>query len=48
MSTTGSVIDGNKPFTCVVCGKTFQDKLTLDAHREKDHSVSGEPPAGVT
>ncbi len=43
MSTAGNLIDRNKPFTCTVCGKTFQDKMTLDAHKEKDHSVSGEP-----
>ena len=35
-------------FTCSVCGMIFDSKQTLDAHKDKDHSVTPEPPAGVS
>jgi hypothetical protein len=35
-------------FACSICGKTFDSKQTLDAHKDKDHSISPEPPAGVS
>lgn len=28
-----------KSFTCPICGKTFEDQLTLDAHKKMDHGA---------
>lgn len=36
-----------KSFTCPVCGKNFEDQLTLDAHKRMEHSSEAESPAGV-
>jgi transcription elongation factor Elf1 len=38
----------NKSFTCPICGKNFEDQLTLDAHKKMDHGPEGEEPDGVT
>ncbi len=37
-----------KTFACPVCGKNFQNKMTLDAHKKMDHSSEAEAPAGVS
>jgi hypothetical protein len=37
----------NKSLTCTICGKNFEDQLTLDAHKKLEHSPDGESPAGV-
>jgi len=47
MSRASSVEDRNKTFTCSTCGKTFDSQQTLDSHRNRDHSLQSEPPAGV-
>ncbi|HEX9317910.1 MAG TPA: C2H2-type zinc finger protein [Nitrososphaeraceae archaeon] len=36
-----------KAFTCSICGKTFDSNETLEAHKDKDHSIEPEPPSGV-
>ncbi|HEX9319836.1 MAG TPA: hypothetical protein VF884_12965 [Nitrososphaeraceae archaeon] len=46
MSTASNVIRKDEPFTCLLCGRTFYDKQTLQIHKEKDHSISLESPAG--
>ncbi|MGA8841993.1 MAG: C2H2-type zinc finger protein [Nitrososphaeraceae archaeon] len=37
----------NKAFICPVCGKTFEDEETLNAHKERDHSISTKSQASV-
>jgi hypothetical protein len=32
MATAISLIRSDEPFSCLVCGKKFEDKLTLYAH----------------
>ena len=34
-------------FGCPACGKSFVDRVTLDAHKKLDHSGEAEPPTGV-
>jgi hypothetical protein len=48
-STMGTVWNPsrNKSLTCAICGKNFEDQLTLDAHKKLEHSMEGESPAGV-
>lgn len=47
----GSGSGSSKPrgvnLTCPICGKTFESKETLDAHKKMDHSFKAESPAGV-
>lgn len=34
-------------FPCPVCGKNFEDQLTLDAHKRMEHGSEADSPAGV-
>lgn len=43
---TASNTSRPKGFTCTICGKNFEDQLTLDAHKKMDH-IQAEPPSGV-
>jgi hypothetical protein len=36
-----------KNFTCSICGKNFDSDQTLQVHKDKDHSITPESPAGV-
>jgi Zinc finger, C2H2 type len=36
-----------KVFTCPICGKAFDSNQTLEAHKDKDHNIAPESPAGV-
>lgn len=47
MSSATNFARGPKNFTCSMCGKTFDTKQNLDAHKKKEHSTTPEPPAGV-
>jgi hypothetical protein len=48
MPESGSLrIGRSKPFTCLICNKTFESKNTLDAHKQREHSMSITSPAGV-
>jgi len=47
MSRVSNVSRRTKAFTCSICGKTFDSNQTLEAHKDKDHSISPESPAGV-
>ncbi len=47
MSGASNVAGRKKPFTCPICGKTFDSDQTLQVHKDKEHSITPEPPAGV-
>jgi hypothetical protein len=47
MPSATQVIRRDKPLTCLICGKTFESRETLDIHKQKDNSISNEPPVGV-
>lgn len=39
-------MEGQKPFTCQVCGKSYTKKYTLQAHQHtNDHFASGDSKA---
>lgn len=44
---TVSNMSRDKSFICTICGKNFEDQVTLDAHKKMDHSPEAEAPAGV-
>jgi uncharacterized C2H2 Zn-finger protein len=48
MSGATNLTSKPEAFTCPMCGRTFESKQTLDAHKNKEHSMTPEPPAGVT
>jgi hypothetical protein len=33
--------------SCLICGKTFESRETLNAHKQREHSLSLISPAGV-
>lgn len=37
-----------KPFTCLVCNKTFRSTDILNAHKDREHSLSITSPAVVS
>jgi uncharacterized C2H2 Zn-finger protein len=48
MSGATNLASKREAFTCPICGKTFDSRQTLDAHKDKEHSINPEPPAGVS
>jgi hypothetical protein len=47
MSGGTQAIRKDKPLTCLICGRTFESKEALNIHKQKEHSISKEPPVGV-
>jgi hypothetical protein len=43
----GLTINTSKPFTCLICGKTFESKEILDAHKQREHDFKIIPLSGV-
>jgi hypothetical protein len=36
-----------RAFICPICGKNFDSNQTLEVHKDKDHGITPEQPAGV-
>jgi hypothetical protein len=47
MSGASNLAGRMKTFTCLICGKNFESNETLQVHKDKEHSITPEPPAGV-
>jgi hypothetical protein len=48
MSGAINLASKREAFTCPICSKTFDSRQTLDVHKDKEHSINPEPPAGVS
>ena len=47
MSGASNISRRTKTPTCPICGKAFESNETLQVHKDKDHTIAPEPPAGV-